>query len=156
MLEHFAWIAAAMNQMGDTDLGPWDEEDGFFHDLLRLPDGSAVPLKVRSMVGLLPLAASSVFKVADIEHSPDFRAEALGFAARHESITATLSDIQRPDRRAHGSNFRCSARIASAASSPGCSTRVGDAEYAVATGRPSPTRGCSVATPTGGGRSGSR
>ncbi|HVH29186.1 MAG TPA: hypothetical protein VM818_20670 [Vicinamibacterales bacterium] len=56
--EHFYYIAAAMNRPG-TD-GMWDEEDGFYYDLLRLPDGSATRLKVRSMVGLLPLCATTV------------------------------------------------------------------------------------------------
>jgi Glycosyl hydrolase family 63 C-terminal domain len=56
--DHFLWIAAAMNKPG-TD-GMWDEEDGFYYDLLRLPDGSSTRLKVRSMVGLLPLCATTV------------------------------------------------------------------------------------------------
>jgi Glycosyl hydrolase family 63 C-terminal domain len=56
--EHFYYIAAAMNRAGAE--GMWDEEDGFYYDLLRLPDGSAQRLKVRSMVGLLPICATSV------------------------------------------------------------------------------------------------
>ena len=56
--EHFFWIASAINQIGDNGL--WDEEDGFYYDLLRLPDGSPHRLKVRSMVGLLPLCATTV------------------------------------------------------------------------------------------------
>jgi hypothetical protein len=59
-LEHFLWIAAAINRTGDD--GMWDEEDGFYYDLLRLPDGSATRLKVRSMVGLLPLCATTVIE----------------------------------------------------------------------------------------------
>jgi hypothetical protein len=58
--EHFMWIARAMNQVGPE--GMWDEEDGFYYDVLRLPDGSATRLKVRSMVGLLPLCATSVIE----------------------------------------------------------------------------------------------
>jgi hypothetical protein len=56
--EHFYYIAAGMNRPGSG--GMWDEEDGFYYDLLRLPDGSATRLKVRSMVGLLPLCATTV------------------------------------------------------------------------------------------------
>ena len=56
--EHFYYIAAAMNRSGAQ--GMWDEEDGFYYDLLRLPDGSSTRLKVRSMVGLLPLCATTV------------------------------------------------------------------------------------------------
>jgi len=58
--EHFCYIAAAMNKPGQD--GMWDEEDGFYYDLLRLPDGSATRLKVRSMVGLLPLCATTVIE----------------------------------------------------------------------------------------------
>jgi hypothetical protein len=57
-LDHILWIAHAINHVGAD--GMWDEEDGFFYDVLRLPDGSAKRLKVRSMVGLLPLCATSV------------------------------------------------------------------------------------------------
>jgi len=58
--EHFCYIATAMNTPGPD--GMWDEEDGFYYDLLRLPDGSATRLKVRSMVGLLPLCAATVIE----------------------------------------------------------------------------------------------
>jgi hypothetical protein len=56
--EHFFYIARGMNRPGHD--GMWDEEDGFYYDILRLPDGSATRLKVRSMVGLLPLCATTV------------------------------------------------------------------------------------------------
>ena len=59
--EHFLWIASSMVHAGE-DVGMWDEEDGFFYDVLRLPDGQAQRLKVRSMVGLLPLCAVTVFE----------------------------------------------------------------------------------------------
>jgi hypothetical protein len=58
--EHFLWIAVGMNRTGPD--GMWDEEDGFYYDVLRLPDGNARRLKVRSMVGLLPLCATTVFE----------------------------------------------------------------------------------------------
>jgi hypothetical protein len=64
-VEHFLYIAAAMNRPGQD--GMWDEEDGFYYDLLRLPDGSATRLKVRSMVGLLPLAATTVIEKSQRE-----------------------------------------------------------------------------------------
>jgi hypothetical protein len=59
-VEHFFWIASGMNHTGPG--GMWDEEDGFYYDVLRLPDGSARRLKVRSMVGLLPLCATTVIE----------------------------------------------------------------------------------------------
>jgi hypothetical protein len=59
-VDHFGFIGAAMNRVDHDTM--WDEEDGFYYDLLRLPDGSAQRLKVRSMVGLLPLAATTVIE----------------------------------------------------------------------------------------------
>ena len=66
--DHFLWIARAMNQTGPE--GMWDEEDGFYYDVLRLPDGSARRLKVRSMVGLLPLCATTVIEPWQREQVP--------------------------------------------------------------------------------------
>ncbi len=66
--DHFLWIARAMNQTGPD--GMWDEEDGFYYDVLRLPDGSARRLKVRSMVGLLPLCATTVIEPWQRERVP--------------------------------------------------------------------------------------
>jgi hypothetical protein len=66
--EHFLWIARAMNQTGSD--GMWDEEEGFYYDVLRLPDGSATRLKVRSMVGLLPLCATTVIEPWQREQVP--------------------------------------------------------------------------------------
>ena len=67
-LDHFLWIARAMNKVGPD--GMWDEEDGFYYDVLRLPDGSARRLKVRSMVGLLPLCATTVIEAWQRERVP--------------------------------------------------------------------------------------
>ena len=66
--DHFLWIARAMNQTGPE--GMWDDEDGFYYDVLRLPDGSARRLKVRSMVGLLPLCATTVIEPWQRERVP--------------------------------------------------------------------------------------
>ena len=67
-IEHFLYIASAMNRPGQDSM--WDEEDGFYYDLLRLPDGSATRLKVRSMVGLLPLCATTVVEAWQRERVP--------------------------------------------------------------------------------------
>jgi hypothetical protein len=70
-LEHFLWITYAMDRIGTNHDQMWDAEDGFFYDVLHLPNGDAMRLKVRSMVGLLPLCASTVFKSpVVIEHNP--------------------------------------------------------------------------------------
>ena len=66
--DHFLLIAHAMNRVGPA--GMWDEEDGFYYDVLRLPDGTATRLKVRSMVGLLPVCATTVFEPQQREHIP--------------------------------------------------------------------------------------
>jgi hypothetical protein len=66
--QHFMFIAKAMNAEGSD--GMWDEEDGFYYDLLRLPDGSAKRLKVRSLVGLLPLCATSIVEKEQREQVP--------------------------------------------------------------------------------------
>jgi hypothetical protein len=67
-LEHFIWIAAGINKPGEDGL--WDEEDGFYYDLLRLPGGAGTRLKVRSMVGLLPLCATTVIEKYQRESVP--------------------------------------------------------------------------------------
>jgi hypothetical protein len=72
-IEHFLWIGAAMNRPGTESM--WDEEDGFYYDLLRLPDGSARRLKVRSMVGLLPLCAVTLFEPHMRDHVPQATAK---------------------------------------------------------------------------------
>jgi len=68
-VEQFLWIARAMNITGPE--GMWDEEDGFYYDVLRLPDGSAKRLKVRSMVGLLPLCATTTIEAWQRDRMPN-------------------------------------------------------------------------------------
>ena len=66
---HFVWIAVAMNPPGG-DGGLWDEQDGFYYDVMRMPDGQSIRLKVRSLVGLLPLCAATVFDGELIDRYP--------------------------------------------------------------------------------------
>ena len=61
-MEHFLWITYAMDRVGEHHDEMWDSQDGFFYDLLHLPNGDSMRLKVRSLVGLLPLCASTVFE----------------------------------------------------------------------------------------------
>jgi len=72
--EHFLHIVEAMNNIGDEGIGLWDEGDQFFYDVLNLPDGRMVPLKVRSMVGLIPLFAVETLEHDLMEQLPDFHA----------------------------------------------------------------------------------
>jgi hypothetical protein len=74
----------------------WDEDDGFYYDVLRLPDGSATRLKVRSIVGLLPLAAAAVFEEDILERLPHFSARAQQFMRRHPELIAGMHLPQRP------------------------------------------------------------
>jgi hypothetical protein len=70
-IAHFGWIAIALDPPGDNP-GLWDEEDGFYYDVMRMPDGATFPLKVRSLVGLLPMCAATVFNSDDVERNPRF------------------------------------------------------------------------------------
>jgi len=86
--EHFYYIAAGMNRSGPD--GMWDEEDGFYYDLLRLPDGSAQRLKVRSMVGLLPLCATTVIEKWQRERVPRALAKMFERLRRMPELSATI------------------------------------------------------------------
>ena len=90
LLENLAWIAAATNHVGPDGTSLWDEQDGFFYDVLRRPDGSSVPLKVRSIVGLMPLAAATVVDAAVRTEFPQLVQGAADFLARHPAVTGAL------------------------------------------------------------------
>ncbi len=90
LLENFAWIAAATSHVGPDGVSLWDEQDGFFYDVLRRPDGSSIPLKVRSIVGLMPLAAATVVDGAVRTEFPQLVADTAGFLDRHPAVAAAL------------------------------------------------------------------
>jgi hypothetical protein len=96
-VEHFLWIASSMVHAGGS-VGMWDEEDGFFYDVLRLPDGSAQRLKVRSMVGLLPLCAATVFSGDKIVDHPDVQSRLKRFLKDRPELRAYIHD---PAERGH-------------------------------------------------------
>ncbi len=85
-IRHYMWISYAMNRIGEHHDEMWDEADGFFYDLLRLPDGHAMRLKVRSMVGLLPLCASTVFEAQEAESHPNLMKIIAMFRERHSEL----------------------------------------------------------------------
>ncbi len=87
--EHTLWIAAAMDRIGDNQDELWDEQDGFFYDVLRLPDGNSMRLNVRSMVGLLPLMAVSVFPGEVFEKLPKFSDRVKSFMMRHPDLISS-------------------------------------------------------------------
>ncbi|HEY4911304.1 MAG TPA: glucosidase, partial [Methylomirabilota bacterium] len=71
--EHFVYIAHATHHLGGDSLSLWDEEDGFFYDMLNLPDGKRCPMKVRSLVGLIPLFAVETWDTELADRLPDFK-----------------------------------------------------------------------------------
>ncbi|RKP57796.1 MGH1-like glycoside hydrolase domain-containing protein [Pararobbsia silviterrae] len=88
---HFLWIASSVMNAGDN-VGLWDEEDGFFYDVLRLPDGRAERLKVRSMVGLLPLCAVTSFDGDLIRQYPETRREFARFIETRPEVVEFIHD----------------------------------------------------------------
>jgi hypothetical protein len=90
-VEHYFWIASSMNRVGGNS-GMWDEEDGFFYDVLRLPDGKAQRLKVRSMVGLLPFCAATVFDGIVVKTYPEIAESMERFLASRPEIRAAIHD----------------------------------------------------------------
>jgi len=89
--EHFLWIASALMNAGDST-GMWDEEDGFFYDVLRLPDGRSQRLKVRSMVGLLPLCAATVFEGEALKKYPELLERIKRFLHGRPELTTFIHD----------------------------------------------------------------
>ena len=96
-LEHFLWIAAALVHAGD-DTGMWDEADGFFYDVLRRPDGRSERLKVRSMVGLLPMCAVTVFDGRLLARWPELATRVQEFVAARSELRTFIHD---PARRGY-------------------------------------------------------
>jgi hypothetical protein len=93
--EHFLWIASSMAHMGG-DTGMWDEEDGFYYDVLRLPNGQSQRLKVRSMVGLLPLCAATVFDGVLLEKAPEVADRLKWFLHARPELVATIHSPTKP------------------------------------------------------------
>ncbi len=93
--EHFLWIASAMHHLGD-DTGMWDEEDGFYYDVLRLPDGRAQRLKIRSMVGLLPLCAATVYDGDVLLMYPELVERFNWFLKSRPELCAAIHDPRKP------------------------------------------------------------
>jgi len=91
--EHFIQIASAMDRMGLNKDELYDEEDGFYYDVLRLPDGNASRLKLRSLVGLLPLAASLVVTDAEYNRLPHFGERSQWLTKRYPEVTCNLTNI---------------------------------------------------------------
>ena len=177
--EHFVWIASAMIHIGGKG-EMWDEEDGFFYDVLRTPDGRAQQLKVRSMVGLLPLCAATVVDEDVMAALPELQQRAR--LVREQSAPPgqqhsrpAAARLPQPavavaaQRRAPAPRARPPARrervpepvrdpvaLPSSPRHPYDARRRRSAGSGSATCRPSRTARCSAATRTGAARSGCR
>jgi len=97
--EHFVYIAHAMNDIGIDGMALWDNEDGFYYDVLRLPDGSQHYLKIRSMVGLIPLFAVETLEPEIVDRLPGFKRRMQWFVDNHPDIP---EHIEMTQRSAHG------------------------------------------------------
>jgi hypothetical protein len=95
-LEQFAWITYAMDRMGSNQDALWDEQDGFFYDLLHFPNGNTARLKIRSMVGLLPLCAASVFGAGTMKQHPKILEFIELFRKRHPEVFKKLATADDP------------------------------------------------------------
>jgi hypothetical protein len=93
-LQHFAWIAYAMDRIGASHENMWDEQDGFYYDVLRFPDGNATRLKVRSMVGLLPLCASTMLEAGVEDRYPKLVELIALFKQRHPELLAQIAPTE--------------------------------------------------------------
>ncbi|MBP0021183.1 MAG: glucosidase [Cyanobacteria bacterium SBLK] len=91
--EHFLYIAEAMNQIGEGNTQLWDTDDGFFYDVLNLPDGSDVRLKVRSMVGLIPLYAVMTIEPELLNKLPGFKGRLDWFIANRDDLKCNVANM---------------------------------------------------------------
>ena len=89
--EHFLYIAGSISSMGEDSTGLWDDQDGFYYDMLRKPDGGADRLRLRSMVGLIPMYAQIVFDEEKWENLPKLKAHMAWFMAKRPDLVKLVS-----------------------------------------------------------------
>ena len=99
-IAHFSWIALAMNPPGDAP-SLWDEEEGFYYDVMRLPNGTAIKLQVRSLVGLLPLCAATVFDPEVVERYPQLLELVVRFVRQLAPDIPALAQLPGPGPNGH-------------------------------------------------------
>ncbi len=97
--EHFLYIANAMSHRGDGEESMWNEEDGFFYDVLHLPNGERKPMKVRSMVGLIPLFAVQTLEPELLERLPNFKRRLEWFIENRRDLTSNIACMRTPGNR---------------------------------------------------------
>ena len=94
--EHFLYIAHAINHLGSDGTAMWNRQDGFFYDVLHLPDGAHVPLKIRSMVGLVPMFAVETLEPDVVDKLPGFKRRLEWFVANRRDLTANVASMETP------------------------------------------------------------
>jgi hypothetical protein len=94
--EHFIHIAHAMSHRGQDGTGLWNEEDGFFYDVLRLPDGNHFPMKIRSMVGLIPLFAVETLEPELLDRLPGFKRRLEWFVDNRPDLIGNVACMRTP------------------------------------------------------------
>jgi Glycosyl hydrolase family 63 C-terminal domain len=94
--EHFLYIAAALNDIGQSGIPLWDEEDGFFYDVLHLPDDAKIQLKLRSMVGLIPLLAVETIEPELLQMLPNFAGSLRWFLENRPDLASLVSRWEEP------------------------------------------------------------
>jgi hypothetical protein len=94
--EHFLYIADALNNIGGEGISLWDEEDQFFYDVLHMPDSSHVPLRVRSLVGFIPLLAVQTIEPDLLDALPDFKARLEWFLEHRPQLASLVSRWHEP------------------------------------------------------------
>ncbi|MBK9316994.1 MAG: glucosidase [Acidobacteria bacterium] len=97
--EHFVYICHAMNHLGCGDTELWDEEDGFYYDVLHMPDGSHIPMRVRSMVGLIPLFAVETLDSEIVDSLPGFKKRMQWFIENRPDFASHVETRTEPDGR---------------------------------------------------------
>ncbi|MFZ0634030.1 MAG: hypothetical protein WA755_14800 [Candidatus Acidiferrales bacterium] len=96
--EHCVYISEAMNNIGGEEIGLWDEDDGFYYDVLHTPDGEHVKMKVRSMVGLIPLFAVETLEPEDVQMRTGFLKRMQWFLDHHPEVAEHVDMSERSDK----------------------------------------------------------
>jgi hypothetical protein len=97
--EHFLYIAGALNDLGGEGIPLWNDDDGFFYDVLHLPDDSKIPLRVRSMVGLIPLLAVETLEPDLLDALPDFRRHMRWFLRNRPGLASLVASWEEEGMR---------------------------------------------------------
>jgi hypothetical protein len=94
--EHFIFIADAMNNIGHDGIQLWDEQDSFYYDVVHLATGEQIPMRARSLVGLIPLFAVETLEPEVLDRFPGFKKRLEWFVDNRPDLTANVASVQRP------------------------------------------------------------